>query len=294
MRYTISIGIALGVLLLGFSMLVRLDVLSKDVLSKDALGIAESLAEGTDTVLLAAQGLGTRYSNGLRQIEKNTFSLDVIEIEGTYRVSKEQLLEAADLIQPVPIQHASLEKRREAMEELPWISQASLSLKLSPLRLFISVKEEEPWVVAEYKGHSWLVSQQGVLLQTLDSILDSDLVLEASELPRVSGLDAREEGESYLRSSNARFEYALRLLEFLDLAGGIPFEVEEYTLLLDGALRVTAKDFANIPAVVFQIATLEDTRESIDKLNAVLDDLKERGERARSIDLRFRKQAVVR
>ncbi len=289
MRYTISIGIALAVLLLSYGALSRLSIISQD-----SLGIAESLAEGTDSAIRSFHSLTARYLNGLEQIEKNAFSIDVVEVNGTYRVSKERVLEAADLIHPVPIQDAELERRRLAMEQLPWISQANLSLRLSPARLVITVKEEEPWVVAEYKGHSWLISQKGVLLQTLDSISDSDLVLEASELPRITGLDATENGRSFLRSSNARFEYGLQLIEFLDLAGGIPFEVEEYSLLLDGALRVSAKDFNSTPTVLFQFATLDDAKDSISKLNAVLQDLKEREEKARSIDLRFRNQAIVR
>jgi cell division septal protein FtsQ len=179
------------------------------------------------------------------------------------------------------------------VEALPWINEAKITSAVFPGRVSIHVREEEPWIVAEYRGHSWLVSQRGTLLQTLDSLNNSELIMEISELPRLGGLQAESSSRSFLRSENVRFDYALQLLEMFEMAGGFPFQVERITLEADGALRITAMDIKTTPEIFVQASTLAEARHSLQKLKAVLADLAQRSEHASRIDLRFLNQAIV-
>jgi len=282
-------GITIGLIVGGYALLVQI---GKSF--QDSYGLLQSVSASADTLANAWGVFSRNYRAGVAEIEEQAFSITVTEVSGTYRVSKESILAAADLEQTTSSIGTSVAALEDAIEQLPWIAKANISTQISPARIQIAVTEEEPWLVAEYQGHSWLVSQNGVLLQTLSSIQNSSLVIEASELPRFTGLSATESAESYLRSSNARFEYGLKLLEFVDLAGGVPFEIEHYELLGDGSLRISAKDFGSAPEVFLKLSSLEEAKIALDRLSAVLKDLESKQERASSIDLRFKNQAVVR
>ncbi|MCB0324855.1 MAG: FtsQ-type POTRA domain-containing protein [Bdellovibrionales bacterium] len=228
------------------------------------------------------------------RLAANVFRVSSVRIEGNYRVPDRVILRSADLLIPPSVFEADLQGRREQLLRMPWIAEATIETDIFPNRILLTVKEKEPWLVAEYEGHSWLVDRSGTLIETLTAPINAELVLEMSELPRLGGLDAKENVQSFLRSPNARFEYAIETLRLLELAGGLPFAVERYELLPQGAIRVSALDLRGAPEILLAPTDLDSAQTAIRQLGAVLSDLTQRNEQAREIDLRYQGQAVVR
>jgi hypothetical protein len=256
---------------------------------------AQNEVTATSMKLRAEQVLAQlkdRFIANLDRLGGNLLRFDNVFVLNSYRVSKQQIDSA--VAQPGSwIWSQSLGDIKQRIEEIPWIERTNVDLSVYPLRLTVALTEAEPWLVAEYQGISWLVSSKGALIQPLRTITDSTLIIDASELPRLDGLDAQEGVESFLSSDNARFAYAVKLIKFYEMAGGFPFKVERITLLKNGALRLTAEDSAAYPSVVINANNLEDARHSLERLDLVMNDLKRRGEKTNRIDLCFSNRAVV-
>ncbi len=233
-----------------------------------------------------------RINAHLSIMEKNLLSYHLISLSGQYHVTQDELNKILERQgkwiwqQPPP----ALLRR---IEDLPWVEKAKMSILLYPLRIAVTLQEADPWLVAEYQGSSWLVSVSGKLIQPLQTIKDPSLIIDTSEFARIDGLRPEEGADSLLRSENARFVYAVKMLKFFEMAGGFPFKVERYTLLPDGSLLVLPANPDEQPQLVLSASTLTDAERELRKLKLVLADLKRRGERAQKIDLRFENQAVV-
>lgn len=182
------------------------------------------------------------------------------------------------------------------LKRSPWCERAVLHWEIYPLRLTVDVTEAEPWLVAEFGQHSWLLSRRGQLLQPLESVTDQKLIVEISELPRLSaGGDEGSPGAGGgLDAAGEKFHTALNRLKLIDEAGGFPFDVERFTMLNDGALQAEPLRSGEFPKVTFLANGKEGAFDTLRRLATVLDDLKKRGESASEVDLRFAKQAVVR
>ena len=238
--------------------------------------------------------LRLRFERNLRMLGDNLLTFRTPKIEGNYRLQGEEILWSAGLASNSWIWDLSPGEIQNRIEQLPWIEQAQLNVGILPSSVTISVKEAEPWLVAEYEGSSWLVSSSGKLLQTLSSIKNPDLVVEVGELPRLDGLEAEPGVESYLASANARFVYAAKLVKFIEMGGDVPFPFDRITLLRTGGLRVTPVDKEKYPEVLLTASSLEETSDALQRLTLVLGDLEKRNERAKQIDLRFNNQAILR
>lgn len=236
--------------------------------------------------------LFSRALANLNLVLGNLLKYRTVELDA-YRLKKEELLVKLGLAKDPWVWQLSPIELRQKLLQLPWVEEAVVELSFFPLRLLIKVREAEPWLVARYRGYSWLVSSAGELLEPLEGVTNSGLVVEAAELMRLDGLDKHDLLPNTLSSPNSRFVHAVRELSLFELAGGFPFRVEKAELLEEGALALEPYDRARYPLVLLQASSLSEAEQVLLRLRQVLADLENRRERARKIDLRFRSQVVV-
>ena len=230
-----------------------------------------------------------------RGIARNLLQLGSIELKGNYRLDADEILAAAGLTRALWLWQVDPREIEQKLLNSPWIESVSLDLQPYPARIKIQITEAEPWLIAEYERHSWLVSRKGVLLQTLDTLHDSETILETTELARLDGLDSLPAIETYLSSANARFVFAVKLIRMLQSAGELPFHVERYTLLPNGTVRLMPQQSEFSAATEFLVAAqdFEEAASCVQRLRLVINDLKARNEHPRRVDLRFKNQAII-
>ena len=233
------------------------------------------------------------FQRNLEHTLDNVSAYRVGKVEGTYRLSDRDVIRAARLEQQPHLWELAPSEIYDAIQSLPWVESFTVNWNIFPLRLDVSIKEADPWLVAEYDGDSWLVSRKNELIVPLDSLSQADFVLEAGSLPRLGGLEARTKLSSYLSSKNARLHYATKMISFLEMSNSLPFSVERYELQNDGSLLVLAQQAAQYPSVRLRVTSLDEANETIERLSSILNDLRQRNERVATIDLRFANQAVV-
>ena len=149
-------------------------------------------------------------------------------------------------------------------------------------------------MVVEYGETSWLLSRSGKLLQPVATLSDSSLIVEASTLPRLDGIDNRTQARQPHDGSplSPRLNYALRILRLVELAGGLPLAVDRFTLLPEGGVAAIPQ-LPHQPVVVMEPETFDDAIQQLQSLALVMRDLHARKDVVRQIDLRFKNRAIV-
>ena len=230
---------------------------------------------------------------------QNLFSIQKIDLQGNFYRSKEELLATLprECHSERPwlweIDFGSL---KDKLEQNPWVESARLNWHILPIRLSIQVKEADPWLVVEDGSNTWLVSRRGDLLSPLSSLSTQDLVLQVSELARLDGVTLPQAAVTDSGSQQKADELAtaLRLLTLFERSFAELFRVERYRYRRAGELEIFPFDIHRYPKILFSAEDYRDARERIAQLKIVLDDLENRKEQARIVDLRFSAQAVVR
>jgi len=226
------------------------------------------------------------------EISNGLFYVSHIQFEGLYRLSEREVSELAGLSRAPAVWEVRPAEVRARLLRNPWIESVEIETHPYPAAMKISIKEAEPWIIAEYERHSWLVSRNGNLIQALDTLNDADIILETTELPRLDGLGSTTEGTSGLSSSNARFVHAVKLIKLFRAAGELPFQIMRYTLLPGGGLKIQSAA-PDAPEIFLSAENHDDARQRVQRLTNVLADLDRRGEKPKRIDLRFQNQAIV-
>lgn len=229
----------------------------------------------------------------------NVFSLSEIQVVGNNRLQKDEILNHLKLSSKHQnawqLWLVPLENFADKLKEQPWIKSADISWFIFPLRMFISIQEEEPWIIASYQGESWLVSKEGNLLQPLERLASPDQVLEMSSLPRLEGLAfSEDEALRYFSSESERLNFAIKLVQLLDAKWHTKLPIAVFTLLDDGSMILEPQDASSYPNVFLRFKTKHELEELIDRYFATIEDLKSRNEKASEIDLRFAQQVIVR
>lgn len=229
-----------------------------------------------------------------------------IEVHGNYRLSPEEVRHLA-LPEFVENQQFpffwSVSKNTVESRLLrnPWVKSVRVDWRYYPRTLLISVQEEDIWLVAETEHSNWLVSRAGTLLVDLDSLQNSDLILETVSLPRLRGIQEDPQHELHSGSGERSFANAIKMLTSFEAAGGFPFTVDSYELLEDGAVRVflapeqpvNAKSLILPQEVILRSEDFASAEIVLTRLQAVLIDITKRGQAVAKIDLRFEDRAVV-
>lgn len=258
-------------------------------------------AQSNSSSSWAISGIADKVSATLRK----SVAIGDVEIVGNYRLSNKRVFDLIgnaipkDLFKVSPGDLALLPGSEadgpitKALKQSPWCESSKISLSLFPHKLTITIREAEPWLVAELRGASWLVSRTGNLLEPLSALSDPELVLEASQLPRLSGLSSGSSHSGWTEEAD-NFSRAAHLVSLIELGGGAPFNVESFVYHSDGALELQADVGSGLPRVLFEAVSLEESEEKLRGLRAVLNDTKRRGELPSELDLRFSKRIISR
>lgn len=107
------------------------------------------------------------------------FAASFIDVQGADKLSRQEILETADLAPGVNILAVSLDRVRDSLEGHPWIAKARVSRHM-PDRITISIKEREALAVLDL-GKPWLMDVNGEIFMRCESDTPSDL-------PMVTGL----------------------------------------------------------------------------------------------------------
>jgi cell division septal protein FtsQ len=218
-------------------------------------------------------------------------TINNLRIIGSRYLEKESIKELFR-DQPFESGKLSLLEIRNILLRSPWVKKIDLTSAFFSNEITANLVEYKPFLVAKIQGKSWLVSKGGTLIQPLKFITNKDLIVKVSELPRVSGL-RKLKGTFGVLSLNQTYHKTLSQIKNLNEIGGIPFQVDEYRILSDGALEVLPLDFFKYPTAIIDASDLSRAKYSLNKLRLVLRDIKKRKERASNVDLRYGNKVVV-
>ena len=88
------------------------------------------------------------------------FKIDEIRVEGIKHTSKENLSDFLSHLKGTSIFSVKLDDLRNKIEDLPWVSEATIVRKL-PNKIFINLKEKEPVILWQHQGQKTLLSLDG-------------------------------------------------------------------------------------------------------------------------------------
>jgi cell division protein FtsQ len=123
------------------------------------------------------------------------FSAKILKIEGMQRLSRNQIIEAAQLRKGMNILDVNLSMVRKRLLAQPWIADAEIRREI-PAGLYIKVQEHSPLAIIDL-GHKFLLNENGQIFKEWN---DTD----PANLPLVSGLtpsDIRIHGKNAVQQS---------------------------------------------------------------------------------------------
>lgn len=156
---------------------------------------------------------GTTYAARYYLTHAPRFRLRSIELTGTRRAGREEMLEALDRYRGRNLFRLNLSRLREELASFRWVERAVLK-RVLPDRLFCAVEERVPRGLALIDGRPWLVDGSGATIDQFGK--------ETSDysFPIFTGLDAKDEDRA-----RDQIRRGLAFLEYLGSA--FPDLVEE-------------------------------------------------------------------
>ena len=119
------------------------------------------------------------------QVYVNTVYTRLDSISGLTHISKNRLLEATGFTEGMELNAGQIYILKSKFSSYPWIRTYSIQKNFLPDRMSVEIKEAKPAFIADYLGVSWVVSDEGVLLEPSSEIVESKLQLEIMKLPRI-------------------------------------------------------------------------------------------------------------
>lgn len=152
--------------------------------------------------LLAAAAFALAW--GVHRYAQTTprFAINQIEIEGTKRLMREDVLGAAGLSTGQNLFTLDIEKAERSLVDSPWISSAQVTRRL-PGTVRVSVVERDPRAIAVISGKNFLVASDGTPFKQMG-------FGDPHDLPLITGVSA----EALARDRRAEIA---RLVEALGL-----------------------------------------------------------------------------
>ncbi len=157
--------------------------------------VATGLKVVVGVALIVGAVLGISW--GVYRYAKTTprFSVKSIEIEGTKRLSRDDILAASGLSPGENLFSLDVEKAQRTLVQSPWIERARVTRRL-PNNIVIEVHEREARAVFVVDGQSFLVDENGVPFKRVG-------VGDPHDLPYVTGISidalARDRGLEHER-----------------------------------------------------------------------------------------------
>jgi cell division protein FtsQ len=104
------------------------------------------------------------------------FTLEDVVVEGRMRTNKEQILHTLALKRGMPLLSVDLPEAKEKLENLSWVKAARVERRL-PDTLFIRISEKEPVAIWQNQNKTYLVDDDGELLETQEAHKYKELLL---------------------------------------------------------------------------------------------------------------------
>lgn len=228
----------------------------------------------------------------------NTYAYKIKNIKGCRILNCNTLLENENIslnsLDTLIISHSELEKLSKYLLSLSWIEDVVFEKTFFPHTVSISITEAKPWLVVDNGIDKWLVSKKGTILSSILNIDNPNLILETSILPRLFLEDNMDNSITNINSISDKINYVLKNLEYIDLAGGFPFEFNIINVLPMGGISLEPLDEKMGRKVFFKISSLDEARSILERYTKVINDIKSRDEIVKEIDLRFANQVIVR
>ncbi|WP_457553748.1 cell division protein FtsQ/DivIB [Desulfobacula sp.] len=121
------------------------------------------------------------------------FNIKEIEISGTNRVQRQDLLKLADLTGEKNILEINLSSIKKHIISHPWIQSASIKRNL-PSGLFISIMEQDPLAIVKIENLAdILINTQGTPFKEYDPLRDG-----LKSLPIITGIDLTRDNDQHL------------------------------------------------------------------------------------------------
>lgn len=223
------------------------------------------------------------------------FAIQEINVFGNNILEKTKILDLAMLRNNSCFwQLLNKNKIEKALLTNYWIEDTNLEIDYKKRKLDVQIREAKPWLIADFERHTWIVSKSGNFIVELNKIHDEKLVMEMSELPRLDGLRVTDSTLGVLGSENMRFDMAMNILHLIENAGGLSFPVDFFRFENDGSLEIYPREIKETKKIILKVEDKIEAKDKIEKLSAVLTDLKSREETVNEIDLRFKSNVVVR
>lgn len=135
------------------------------------------------------------------------FAIDDLVVEGTRRLSKDQVLQLAAIRRGDNVFSVDVERSETAVLTSPWIESARILRRL-PGHVRIEIKERQPRALLVIDGRMLLVSDDGIPFKSLEPT-------DPHDLPLVTGLSAAALARNQ-KAELARLSEALGLLNLYD------------------------------------------------------------------------------
>lgn len=139
----------------------------------------------SSVVLLLAVALG------VKKLSRSLYVRDIV-IHGNYHLEEDDIEEMLDTVKGTSLLNLGFDEVDEALKRSPWIKKGSMR-KQFPHTLMIRIEEAVPKALLRYQGHTYLVEQEGDVLEEIRGEV-------ASFLPVISGVDPVGEKEGLLEN----------------------------------------------------------------------------------------------
>ncbi len=128
--------------------------------------LAFKIVFGVAVVLSAVMGLAW----GVYRYAQTTprFAVQKIDVSGTKRLVREDLLSSAELREGINLFALDIEKAEKSLLSSPWVAEVRVVRRL-PGTVRVEVVEHEPRAILSLMGKSFLVSEEGVPFKELGS-----------------------------------------------------------------------------------------------------------------------------
>lgn len=211
------------------------------------------------------------------------FNLAIREIRGLRNVPENQILMKLKAVedQNRNVISLDLDEIRRSLEQIPWIRSVVVR-RVLPDKLIIEVTERVPIAFARVDHATFLVDDQGVLLES-----DSEYPHEF-DFPVITGLEAGVEAEALVRNKK-RVTLYQKLIQALDGNGaGLSKDLSEVRLQDPGSLAVLLNDDS-----VLVILGTEQLDQRFRRYLGMSSQIKQKFPQVDTVDLRFQDQVII-
>ena len=211
------------------------------------------------------------------------FDLAIREIRGLRNVPENQVLMKLKAIedQNKNVISMDLDSIRRSLELIPWIRSVVVR-RVLPDKLIIEVTERVPIAFARVDHSTFLVDDQGVLLES-----DSEYPHEF-DFPVITGLETGVEAEALMRNKK-RVTLFQKLIQALDGNGaGLSKDLSEVHLQDPGSLAVLLNEDS-----VLVILGAEQLDQRFRRYLGMSNQIKQKCPQVDTVDLRFQDQVII-